>query len=138
MTAVFAPQKTVLDLLHALDLPVTVANFNAPSQTVLSGEVAAIDTLEKELSKRKLDFRRLPVATAFHSPLVESAVLPFADFLQVLTVKNRLSRFTPTRRLRPIPRVITQSRRFWHNSLQTLSVLWKVLKPCMPMRAHLY
>ena len=37
--------------------------------------------IERELAGRKLSWRRLPVSTAFHSPLVAAAVAPFASYL---------------------------------------------------------
>ncbi|MFO0728876.1 MAG: SDR family NAD(P)-dependent oxidoreductase [Myxococcota bacterium] len=51
-----------------------VANHNAPEQCVLSGPAASIDRAEAALGRRGLSVRRLGVATAFHSPLVASAV----------------------------------------------------------------
>jgi malonyl CoA-acyl carrier protein transacylase len=55
----------------------SVANDNAPDQLVLSGATAALDEAEAALAKRKVRAKRLPVAGAFHSPLMEPAVEPF-------------------------------------------------------------
>jgi [acyl-carrier-protein] S-malonyltransferase len=55
----------------------SVANDNAPDQLVLSGATAALDEAEAALSERKVRAKRLPVAGAFHSPLMEPAVEPF-------------------------------------------------------------
>jgi [acyl-carrier-protein] S-malonyltransferase len=56
----------------------TVANENAPDQTVLSGPDAALDAAARAL--RELDVRamRIPVSGAFHSP----AMAPAADELR--------------------------------------------------------
>jgi [acyl-carrier-protein] S-malonyltransferase len=54
-----------------------LANDNAPDQLVLSGATAALDEAEAALSERKVRAKRLPVAGAFHSPLMEPAVEPF-------------------------------------------------------------
>jgi len=54
------------------------ANFNAPGQIVLSGDAGAIDRAETAAEDGGLRTVRLPVAGAFHSPLMRSA----ADKLQ--------------------------------------------------------
>ena len=56
---------------------VAIANDNAPDQLVLSGAVDALDRAEAELRERGIRGKRLPVAGAFHSPLMEPAVEPF-------------------------------------------------------------
>ncbi len=60
---------------------VVVANHNGPRQVVLSGPVEAIDAAQAALSEAGMSGRRLPVATAFHSPVVAEARAPFAEFL---------------------------------------------------------
>jgi [acyl-carrier-protein] S-malonyltransferase len=56
---------------------VSIANDNAPDQLVLSGAVGALDTAEALVEERGIRAKRLPVAGAFHSPLMEPAVEPF-------------------------------------------------------------
>jgi [acyl-carrier-protein] S-malonyltransferase len=54
---------------------VVAANFNSPSQIVISGERSGVEAAEKicaELGAKKVV--RLPVSGAFHSPLMEYAV----------------------------------------------------------------
>jgi [acyl-carrier-protein] S-malonyltransferase len=55
----------------------SLANDNAPDQLVLSGTTAALDSGEEELRERGVRAKRLPVAGAFHSPLMAPAVEPF-------------------------------------------------------------
>ncbi len=51
-----------------------VANLNAPSQVVISGDLAALDRAEAVAAEQGLRKRfRLPVAGAFHSPIMEPA-----------------------------------------------------------------
>src|SRR5919108_6488027 len=61
----------------AAEADVQIANDNAPDQLVLSGAVRALDTAEELLKERGVRAKRLPVAGAFHSPLMEPAVEPF-------------------------------------------------------------
>lgn len=54
---------------------VVAANYNSPSQIVISGEAAAVEAAEnacREAGAKKVV--RLPVSGAFHSPLMEYAV----------------------------------------------------------------
>ncbi|MGH9885783.1 MAG: acyltransferase domain-containing protein, partial [bacterium] len=80
MLAVAADLTTVERFAASCD-GVVIANHNAPAQAVLSGDVAAIDSLERALAAAKIDARRIPVSTAFHSPLVAGACGPFRAFL---------------------------------------------------------
>ncbi|WP_410661669.1 SDR family NAD(P)-dependent oxidoreductase [Amycolatopsis sp. lyj-112] len=76
MAAVKASRE---DLLSALDRPdVVLANHNAPGQTVLSGPTAAVEDTVRELRERGIAAKRIPVACAFHSPLVAGASDVFA------------------------------------------------------------
>jgi [acyl-carrier-protein] S-malonyltransferase len=54
-----------------------VANDNAPTQVVLSGALEAIDRASSEVKELGLRAVRLPVAGAFHSPAMASAVPAF-------------------------------------------------------------
>jgi malonyl CoA-acyl carrier protein transacylase len=61
----------------AAEAGVAIANDNAPDQLVLSGSLAALDRAEELLKEQGIRGKRLPVAGAFHSPLMEPAVEPF-------------------------------------------------------------
>ena len=66
-----------------------VANFNSLSQTVLSGRIETIEKAE-ELAKEAGAKRtvRLPVAGAFHSPLMASAAKKMDLFLSSITFQE--------------------------------------------------
>ena len=49
---------------------VVAANFNTPRQTVISGEIGALEEVSERVRGRKV---RLEVAGAFHSPLMKGA-----------------------------------------------------------------
>lgn len=50
--------------------PVFISGINSPRQTVISGEAAAVDVVVKRALAEHLKAARLPVSTAFHSPIV--------------------------------------------------------------------
>ncbi|HQY65610.1 MAG TPA: acyltransferase domain-containing protein, partial [Polyangiaceae bacterium] len=79
MTAAASDPATVARVIEGID--VVLANHNAPRQVVLSGAVDAIERAERALEAAQITARRLPVATAFHSPMVEPSVPPFTAFL---------------------------------------------------------
>ncbi|WP_394844171.1 SDR family NAD(P)-dependent oxidoreductase [Pendulispora brunnea] len=79
MTAVPLPIDEVRPLVDGTD--VVIANHNHPTQVVLSGSVEAIERIERALTEKKVNAKRLPVATAFHSPLVSGASAQFGEFL---------------------------------------------------------
>ncbi|GFH38351.1 type I polyketide synthase [Streptomyces pacificus] len=58
-----------------------VANRNTPRQTVVSGPTTAVDAAVRLLREAGLGAKRLPVACAFHSPLVAAAGERFARVL---------------------------------------------------------
>ncbi|MGH3888543.1 MAG: SDR family oxidoreductase [Pseudonocardiaceae bacterium] len=84
MAAVAAPAEQVRAILG--DQPVVVANHNAPAQTVISGPTPAVQTVLDRLADLGLTGALLPVACAFHSPVVASATSILATELDRCTV----------------------------------------------------
>jgi malonyl CoA-acyl carrier protein transacylase len=72
----------------AAETGLSIANDNAPDQLVLSGGLVALDQAEELLSERKVRAKRLPVAGAFHSPLMEPAVAPFRALIERIEVRE--------------------------------------------------
>jgi malonyl CoA-acyl carrier protein transacylase len=70
----------------AAEAGVQIANDNAPDQLVLSGAVDALDTAEDLLKERGIRAKRLPVAGAFHSPLMGPAVEPFRAAVEAVEI----------------------------------------------------
>ncbi|MEJ7930764.1 beta-ketoacyl synthase N-terminal-like domain-containing protein, partial [Ramlibacter sp. AN1015] len=87
MTAVMGGPQDLEQQVRACGFAVVAANRNAPSQLVFSGALSAIEQLERWLLSSSLEFKRLPVSTAFHSPLVQAAVEPLAQFLAGIDVR---------------------------------------------------
>ncbi|WP_410655061.1 SDR family oxidoreductase [Amycolatopsis sp. lyj-112] len=88
MAAIAAGAAEVADALTAEGLheSVVAANRNAPKQTVISGPTAAVGIAVERLRARGIGAKALPVACAFHSPLVASAGAEFARVLDGVQV----------------------------------------------------
>jgi [acyl-carrier-protein] S-malonyltransferase len=86
MLAVRARDRAPVERVAA-EAEVSIANDNAPDQLVLSGSLAALDEAERLLREQKVRAKRLPVAGAFHSPLMEPAVEPFRRLAEQIEVR---------------------------------------------------
>ena len=80
MAAVSADADTITTALDGMD-GITLANHNSPRQTVISGANAAVGAAIQKLEAAKLAARLIPVACAFHSPLMEPARERFGEVL---------------------------------------------------------
>ncbi|MFE3496709.1 SDR family NAD(P)-dependent oxidoreductase [Streptomyces sp. NPDC059175] len=83
MAAVSSPAEDVGRALAAPELAehtgqLVIANHNAPRQTVISGPGPAVDAAVRLLRREGHSAKRLPVACAFHSPVVAAAGERFA------------------------------------------------------------
>ncbi|MEM0939181.1 MAG: ACP S-malonyltransferase [Bacteroidota bacterium] len=65
-----------------------IANYNTPTQTVLSGPQASIDQICKDFDAQKIKIIPLFVTAPFHSRYMEAASKEFATFLQDFTLKD--------------------------------------------------
>jgi acyl transferase domain-containing protein/NAD(P)-dependent dehydrogenase (short-subunit alcohol dehydrogenase family) len=81
MLAVQSSEADLRAFLEDQGLQLTIANRNSPGQFVLAGSKAEIEQAARELEKKSLRARVLPVSAAFHSPLVADARDPFAAAL---------------------------------------------------------
>ena len=62
-----------------LDERLCIAAFNAPALNVVAGPEEAIAALERRLGERGTGYRRLRTSHAYHSPLMEPVLAPFAE-----------------------------------------------------------
>ena len=73
----------------ALDAECSVANYNSLQQIVLSGDINSIEKAEKlAIESGAKRVVRLPVAGAFHSPLMISAAEKMKDFISDIEFTN--------------------------------------------------
>ena len=80
MVALDTDADTALTILADLD-GISVANSNAPHQTVIAGSEDRLEAALERCRERGVRGQRLPVACAFHSPLVAPAREPLAQAL---------------------------------------------------------
>lgn len=91
---------------------VVIANYNAPAQTVISGELAGLDAVVPLFSAAGGSTVRLNVSGAWHSPLVQQAAEDFEDVLD--SVEFRTPQF---------PLVLGATGELAHDSEEILSVM---------------
>ncbi|MBI4589391.1 MAG: acyltransferase domain-containing protein, partial [Candidatus Rokubacteria bacterium] len=72
MAAVHAGPERLTEVVGSLD-GVWIANVNAPQQAVISGTRSGVGEAIKRLKAEGIEARLVPVACAFHSPLIASA-----------------------------------------------------------------
>src|SRR5690606_27953091 len=80
MAGVRAAPEAVADLMTGL--PVVIAGYNGPNQTVVAGPVDAVEALGRRAADAGLTWTSLAVSHAFHSPLVAPAAEAFGAQLE--------------------------------------------------------
>jgi polyketide-type polyunsaturated fatty acid synthase PfaA len=86
MTAIMADVNEIRSKVGEYGLNVAVANHNSPTQTILSGSVEEIEKAEAKFKALNYRITRLPVSSAFHSPLMETPAKQYAEFLKGLDI----------------------------------------------------
>ncbi len=86
MAAVDAAPDALQELLA--DPELTLANLNAPRQTVVAGTRTAVERAIAWCAERGLRAQQLPVACAFHSPLVAPAQQRLAQLLRQTSIRR--------------------------------------------------
>jgi enediyne polyketide synthase len=89
MLSVGAGAEEVKRLLDSTDGYATIANLNAPNQTVVSGEVRALEHLATQCAKLGYPHTVLEVSGAFHSRMMEPARQQMADVLMSVSFSAR-------------------------------------------------
>jgi len=87
MAAVDAGPEAVRQVLAGVR-GVVVANHNAPKQTIIAGAGPALEAAIEEFKKAGMRVRLLPVACAFHSPIVAPAQGKLAEFLSSMELRE--------------------------------------------------
>ncbi|MHC5733447.1 aminotransferase class III-fold pyridoxal phosphate-dependent enzyme [Nostoc sp.] len=79
MLSVRLPAKEVEPRLSA---ELAIAAINSPSLCVVSGPTEAIAALQKQLESEEVVCRRLHTSHAFHSPMMDDIIAPFAEVVR--------------------------------------------------------
>ncbi|MEU2623846.1 SDR family NAD(P)-dependent oxidoreductase [Streptomyces sp. NPDC007157] len=89
MAAVSGAAEDVERALRTIGVPdsVVVANHNSPKQSVISGPTEEVTEAVRRLREGGLGAKRIPVACAFHSPVVAGAGDRFAEVLAETAVR---------------------------------------------------
>ncbi|MFJ3176463.1 SDR family oxidoreductase [Streptomyces roseus] len=105
MAAVSATRHQIEETLHEAiaGSRVVIANHNAPEQSVISGPCEAVDSAVDELRSAGHSARPLPVACAFHSPMVAGATTRFAHALRSHSLRAPEIPVFSTRTAAPYP-----------------------------------
>lgn len=93
MAAYIGTQGDAIELLcQEISTPesiIEVANYNSPSQFVLSGHSSAIEKICQIISEKKLGRAiKLPVSAPFHSSLMKPAELKMRDFFKTISFND--------------------------------------------------
>ncbi len=80
-----AGAREVVEAVEAAEGTVVAANFNTPRQTVISGEEPALEEVAGRTGGKK---RKLEVAGAFHSPLIQEASIKMEALLAEVPLKD--------------------------------------------------
>ncbi|NKQ57888.1 SDR family NAD(P)-dependent oxidoreductase [Amycolatopsis sp. K13G38] len=81
MAAVAASADDVRQALREFGDDVVLANHNAPRQCVISGPTESIERVVAKLRRNGVSAKDIPVACAFHSPVLAGAGEKFAEVL---------------------------------------------------------
>jgi acyl transferase domain-containing protein/SAM-dependent methyltransferase/aryl carrier-like protein len=93
MLAVGLPEP---DLAARLPAELSIAAVNSPGECVVAGPLDAAARFEDTLRDAGVPVRRLAVSHAFHSPLVDPLLGPFARVTHAITPRPSLSRWIST------------------------------------------
>ena len=82
MAAVVSSREEVSKILQGTGI--RIANHNSPRQTVITGPKPEIEDILEKLRATGISSKLLPVAGAFHSPLMNDAQRPLAEAIAIV------------------------------------------------------
>ena len=111
--AMLAVRMTEAEVRPHLGPELEIATINGPSLCAVSGPTELIEQLQNRLEAQDVVCRRLHTSHAFHSPMMEPAVLPFAQIVAQVAL-----------RAPQIPIVSTVSGTWLEDSMATAPLYW--------------
>jgi amino acid adenylation domain-containing protein len=97
---------------------VSIAAINAPNHTVVSGDDQAITAFEASLDQKDIAHRRLHTSHAYHSPMMEPALEPFAKIVAEMLCQTPQLRWISSRTGRPITDQEALDPHYWARQLR--------------------
>ncbi|MFX1346453.1 MAG: beta-ketoacyl synthase N-terminal-like domain-containing protein, partial [Promethearchaeota archaeon] len=89
MAAIFTSPEEVEKTLNEISIDdVSISNYNSNSQTVISGELSAVELVVKIFSEKEIRAIKLNVSNAFHSKFVAHAEDKLKSFLKTIDFKS--------------------------------------------------
>ena len=88
MAAVFAAEARVAEMIQSLSREVSIAAVNGPRNTVISGDRRAVKQIIDSLEAEGIQSKKLKVARAFHSPLMEPMLAPFEQVVSEVSYSS--------------------------------------------------
>ncbi len=79
--AMLSVRLPAVEIEPRLTAELAIAAINAPALCVVSGPTAAIAKLQQELESAEIVCRQLHTSHAFHSPMMDAIVTPFAEIV---------------------------------------------------------
>jgi acyl transferase domain-containing protein/acyl carrier protein len=93
MAVIFAPALQVAVELKTIPEQITIAAFNSPTQTVLSGDSEAVLSACAHFENLGFSTQQLAVSHAFHSPLISPVMEKLEPLVRSVTLKTPEVRF---------------------------------------------
>lgn len=88
MVALLSEAAPVIDAIAGLESKVSVAAFNGPKQTVLSGDRDALQQIVAAFEARGVTAHWLKVSHAFHSPHMDAMLAEFGQICEEITYSS--------------------------------------------------
>lgn len=88
MASINLSAKQVEEIIKDASGFVRIANKNCPAQTVISGDVKAVQCIINTLTEKGVMCKLLSVKSAYHTDLLSPSVEPFKEFLKTFYPKS--------------------------------------------------
>ncbi len=79
MVSVIASEDLIASVIALYSSQVSIAAINGPQSIVISGDSSDVDSIISELKSKQIKTHELTVSHAFHSPMMEPVLEPFAQ-----------------------------------------------------------
>jgi acyl transferase domain-containing protein len=110
MAAVFADEATVSKAIALYAGQVSIAVINGPTNIVISGNAQAVEAILNDLTAQGIKSRRLDVAQASHSPVVDPMLDEFEAIAATITYREPRTTYISSLTCQPLTRI---DARYW-------------------------